>query len=182
MLTADIVIMVAFIVFVLLGVILGFGRGLKFITSGIFGIIISIFVCYLIFGLVLDISFVKDLCDDLLVLLENSGSVGSFFASIHIDFVVLAIVLFLIVQILRIIIVKIIKGVVEINNPACKVINKVLGAVFFALLLIAVVLILFQIVALIGGTTAENFLAGLDGSLFGLDALYNNNPLLSIIS
>lgn len=181
MLTADIIALIALLVFVLLGVLLGFGRGLKFFTSGIFGFIISVFVCYLIFGLVLDLGFVKRLCDDFLAWLEQSGSVGSFFASIHIDYVVLAIVLFIIVQIIRIFVVKLVRAVLEINNPVFRVINKVLGAAFFVLVLFAIVLVVFQIVAWIGGTTAQNFLQSLDGSLFGLDALFENNPLLSII-
>ena len=182
MLTADIIVLIAFIVFALLGVIFGFGKGLKFFTGGIFGIIISIFVCYLIFGLVLDLGFVKGLCNSFNEWLQESGSVGSFFASIHIDYVVLAIVLFIIVQIVRIIIVKIIKGVVETNNVVFKVINKVLGVVFFVLLLFAIILIVFQIAAWIGGDTSANFLAKLNGSFFGLDYVYENNPLLSVIS
>ena len=182
MLTADIVALLAFIAFALLGVIFGFGWGLKFFTSGIFGIIISIFVCYLIFGLVLDISFVKQLCDDFLNWLNESGSVGSFFASIHTDYIVLAVVLFFIVQICRMLIVKIVKSVVEIKNGVIKALNKVLGAVFFVLVLLAITLIVFQIIAWIGGSVADNFLAKLDGSLFGLDALFENNPLRSIFN
>ena len=180
MLTADIIAVVAFIVILLLGALAGFGRGLKFFTSGIFGIIISVIVCYFIFGLALDLSFVKQLCNNFNEWLNEKGSVGSFFADIHLDYVVLAIILFVIVQIIRIIIVKVISGVFEINNPVFKVINRALGAVFFLLVALALVLIIFQIVAWIGGTTAKNFLDSLEDSLFGLDALYENNPLLSV--
>ncbi len=182
MVTADIIAVVAFVVFAILGVLMGFGRGLKFFTSGIFGIIISIFVCYLIFGLVLDISFVKELCNNFNDWLNDSGSVGAFFADIHLDYVVLAIILFIIVQIVRIIIVKIVKGVFEIDNVVFKLINKVFGAVFFLAVALAIVLIAFQIVAWVGGTTEDNFLASLEGSLFGLDALFENNPLRSVFS
>ncbi len=182
MITADWVAIGAVAFFALLGLFVGFGRGLKFFTSGIFGIIISIFVCYLIFGLVLDISFVGDLCDKFNDWLTEQNSVGAFFADIHIDYVVLAVVLFIIVQIVRIIIVKIIRGVVEINNKAVKVINKVLGVVFFLAVLTAIVLFVFQIVAWVDGSTAESFTEALSGSFFKLDVLFENNPLRSVFS
>ena len=182
MLTADIIVLVAFVVFALLGVIVGFGRGLKFFTSGIFGIIISIFVCHLIFWLVLDISFVENLCNKFLAWLYDSGSVGSFFADIHVDYAVLAVVLFILIQIVRIIIVKTVKGVFESDKVVLRVLNKTFGAVLFVLVLFAIVLVVFQIVAWIGGTTAENFSAELDGSWFLLDALYEKNPLRSVFS
>ena len=41
MITADIIVLVGCILFVLIGAMVGFGKGLKFFTSGIFGIIIS---------------------------------------------------------------------------------------------------------------------------------------------
>ena len=182
MVTADVVVIVAFIVFALTGVVVGFGRGLKFFTGGVLGLIISVIVCYLIFGFVLDISFVKELCNKFLEWLNSKGSVGSFFADIHLDYVALAVVLFVIVQIIRIIIVKIIRRVFEIDNAAVKVLNKVFGAVLFVLVFVATMLIVFQIVAWVGSDTAENFLKNIQGSFFKLDDLYENNPLLSIFN
>ncbi len=179
---ADIIVLVAFVGFALLGGVVGFGRGLKFFTSGLFGIIMSVFVCYLIFGLVLDISFVKDLCDKFLEWLNSKGSLGTFFADIHADYMVLAVVLFIIIQIIRILIVKAVRGVFESEKAAIKLLNKIFGAVFFVVVLFAIMLIVFQVVSLIGGSTEENFLSNLDGSWFLLDVLYKNNPLLSIFN
>lgn len=182
MITADYIALAALVVSVLLGVGVGFGKGLKFFTSGIFGVIISIFVCYLIFGFVLDWDVVGNLLGDFNNWLREQGGVGTFFADIYIDRVVLAVVLFLIVQIVRMIIVKILKSIFEIDNIFVKVINKVVGAVFFAAVFVALLLFAFQIVSWIGGDTAANFLSYFDGSALLLDKLYLNNPLNAIFS
>ena len=131
MITADYIVLGVLVVFVLIGALVGFGKGLKFFTSGIFGVIISVFVCYLIFGLVLSWDFVAELLGKFSDWLREQGSVGTFFADIYIDRVVLAVVLFIIVQIVRIIVVKIVKGIVEINNVVFKVINRITSFNYF---------------------------------------------------
>lgn len=182
MITADIIVLVAFILFVLIGALAGFGKGLKFFTSGIFGVIISIFVCYLIYGLVLDWDAVRGLLDRFNEWLTQQGDVGQFFADIHTDRIVLAVVLFVVIQIIRIIIVKIIKGIVELDNVLFRIINKILGMAFFFAVALAILLVVFQIIAWIGGDTYANFLETLDGSIFRLDDLLINNPLNSVFT
>lgn len=182
MLTADYIVLGLLAVFVLIGAVVGFGKGLKFFTSGIFGVIISVFVCYLIFGLVLNWGFVNDLLERFRNWLYEQGSVGTFFADIYIDKVVLAIVLFIIIQIVRMIIVKILKSIFETENILFKVINKIFGAVFFAAVFVALLLFVFQIFTWIGGDTAANFLSNFEGSALLLDKLFLNNPLNSIFS
>ena len=88
--------------------------------------------------------------------------------------------LFVIVQIIRVIIVKIIKGIVEINMLGFKIINRILGMAFMFAVALAILLVVFQIVAWVGGDTAANFAAKLDGSVFRLDALFENTPLRSV--
>ena len=183
MLTADIIVLAGCALFVILGIIVGFGKGLKFFTSGIiFGTIISIFVCYLIYGFVLNWQFVRDLLDRFNEWMAGQGDVGTFFADIHTDRIVLAVVLFIIVTIVRVIVVNIIKSVVEIDNVFFKLINKVLGAAFFFAVALAILLIVFQIVAWVGGETATNFAESLSGSIFRLDDLFANNPLRAVFS
>ncbi|MCD8372568.1 MAG: hypothetical protein LUD27_04640 [Clostridia bacterium] len=180
MLTADWIALGLVVVFLALGALVGFGKGLKFFTSGIFGIIIAVVVCYLTLGFVLNIEFVQDLLADFDEWLRGTGSVGTFFADINIGKIVAAIILFIIVQIVRIIIVKIIKGIAEIDNIIFKVINKILGAVFFVAVLAAITLIVFQIFAMIGGETYDNFFANLEGSVFLLDKICENNLLIPV--
>ena len=182
MLTADYIVLGLLVVFVLVGSLVGFGNGLKFFTSGIFGVIISVFVCYLIFGLVLSWDAVAGLLDKFSGWLYEQGTAGTFFADIHIDKVALAVVLFIVVQIVRMIIVKVLGSIFEINNMFVKVINKTLGAVFFAAVFAALLLIVFQVVTWIGGDTELNFVSNFEGSKLLLDELYYNNPLKSIFS
>lgn len=182
MLTADIIVLAGSLLFMLVGAIVGFGKGLKFFTSGIFGVIISVFVCYIIYGFVLDWEFVRNLLDKFNAWLAEQGSVGTFFADIHTDRIALAVALFAIVQIIRIIVVSIIKSIVEINVLGLKIINKLLGIVFFFAVALAILLVVFQIVAWVGGDTATDFAEKLGGSIFKLDVLFENNPLKSVFA
>ncbi|MDE6001183.1 MAG: hypothetical protein K2G96_02540, partial [Clostridia bacterium] len=61
-----------------------------------------------------------------------------------------------------------------------KVINKILGVILFLAVFTLIVLFVFQIISWIGGSTAANFLLKLDGSKFGIDKLFLNNPLMSL--
>lgn len=180
MITADWVAVGLVAVFALLGLLLGFGKGLKFFTSGIFGIIISVFVCYCVGGLVLKLDIVQQLLNKFIGVLENKNGFCDFLIDIHIDIIVYYIALFIVVQIVRIIIVAILKNIAEINNIVFKIINKLLGLIFFLAVLAIITLFVFQIIGWIGGSTEENFKNLLDGSLFKLDVLFSNNPLLSL--
>lgn len=181
MIVADLIAIILIALFCLLGLWLGFGKGLSFFTKGIFGVIISVFVCYCFGGFILKISFVNNLVLDLNQKMSEGGGFLKFLADIHFEMIVYYIVLFIITLILRAIIVKIIKSVVEVKNVFMKVINKTLGMVFFVGVLVMFTLIAFQIVQAIGGSTAESFAASLKGSFFKLDELYLNNPLMVII-
>jgi len=180
MVGADWVAIVIVLGVAVLGALWGFGRGLKFFTGGIFGILISIFVCYSIGGLVLKLTFVRELLDKFTGALTDKNGFCDFLLKIHIDIVVYYIALFIVVQLARILIVLIFKNVVEINNPVFKIINRVLGALFLLAVLVLLTLVVFQIIYWIGGSTAAGFRLKLDGSAFKLDRLFENNPLCSL--
>ncbi len=180
MVGADWVAIVIVLGVAVLGALWGFGRGLKFFTSGIFGILISIFVCYSIGGLVLKLTFVRELLDKFTGALTDKNGFCDFLLKIHIDIVVYYIALFIVVQLARILIVLIFKNVIEINNSVFKIINRVLGAIFLLAVLVLLTLVVFQIIYWIGGSTAAGFRLKLDGSFFKLDSLFENNPLCSL--
>jgi hypothetical protein len=182
MITADWVAIGFVAVFILIGFLAGFGHGLKFFTSGIFGIIISIFVCYLVGGLILQVTFVQELLAKLIEIMTDKNAFCDFLIKIHIDVVLYYVILFIVVQIVRIIIVAILKGIIEVDNIVFKVINKILGVALFLAILAAVTLLVFQLCYWIGGTTSESVSTFLNGSVFKLDKLYANNPINALIA
>ena len=73
MILADWIAIAVVAAFILIGALVGFGKGLKFFTGGIFGIIISILVCYLVGGLVLEIPFVHDILEKFIQALTDKN-------------------------------------------------------------------------------------------------------------
>lgn len=182
MLLADWIAIAVIAVFVIIGLIVGFGAGLKFFTSGIFGVLISIFVCYCVGGFILDLQFVQDVLAKLSGLWADKD--GAFFVilnNIHAEIIIYYIALFIVVQILRVIIVSILKNIAEIKFLPMKIINKLLGAALFAGVMFLIALFVFQIINWVGGATAEQVVEAFDGSKLKLDWLFENNPLNSII-
>lgn len=170
------------LVSVLFGVLFGFGKLLKFFTGGIIGVIISVVVTYFCFGVVSSWGFVRDLMAKLITAMQNANnSIVNFLLKIGIEKIILAVGIFIVVQILRIIIVRIIKGIVEIDNPVTKVINKLFGIVLMLAVSCMIFLLVFHIIQLIGGDTLNNVRASINGSVFKLDWVFDHNPLLWII-
>ncbi|MGN0817649.1 MAG: hypothetical protein ACI4L9_01650, partial [Candidatus Coproplasma sp.] len=97
---------------IVLGLAAGFSGGLRFFTSGVFGVIISLVVCYFISGIVMQWTFVTDL----MAKITGWISVGSDSLKLQIATIVLYVLMFIVVQICRIIVVKILTGIAEINN------------------------------------------------------------------
>lgn len=180
MLLADWIFIGLIAFFCLLGIIFGFGKGLKFFTTGLFGILIAVLICYTLGGLIYNIGFIQSLLGSLVTAVEGAGGFGEFLLLIRIELIVYYVALFVIVMILRAIIVAIVKNVVESRNVVMKIINKTLGMAFFVCLFLLVALIAFQIIAAIGGATSESVLANLKDSFFKLDIVFQNNPLLEI--
>lgn len=166
----------------LLGLLFGFGKLLKFFTGGIIGIIISVVVTYFCFGVVSSWGFTRDVMAKLLESMQNANSAFlNFLIKIGIEKIILGIAIFIIVQILRIIIVRVIKSVVEIDNPVVKTVNRLFGIVLMLAVAIMVWLLVFHIIQLVGGQSAANVRANIDGSVFKLDWVYDHNPLKWII-
>ena len=180
MIIADWVAIAVFVAAAAIGAVVGFGKGLKFFTGGIFGIIISILVCYLIGGMVLKIPFVHDLLEKFIQALTDKNKFCDFLLKIHIEIVVYYIVLFIVVSALRVLIVFLLKRFVESNNIVFKVFNKILGALFLIVVALLLALLIFQIIYWIGGSAYEDFHKSLAGSFFKLDKLLEANPLASL--
>ena len=181
MVLADWIVIGLLALFAIFGMLFGFGKGLKFFTGGIFGIIISVFVCYALGGLIYNIGFVHKGLESLRAAIERNGNgFCKFLLTIRIDIIVYYVALFIVVTILRIIIVRLIKSFVEIENMAVIVLNKIFGVIFFVGVFFFLMLFAFWIIALIKGANAVDFTA-IANSKLKLDWLYEHNPFMTII-
>lgn len=181
MILADWIVIGLAALFAIFGMLFGFGKGLKIFTGGIFGIIISVIVCYALGGLIYHISFVQKILESFRnVLINNGNGFCKFLLKIQIDIIVYYVALFIVVTILRIIIVRIIKSIVEIDKMFVIVLNKSLGVIFFLGVLSFMLLFVFWIIALIKGPNIADF-PSLAGSKLKLDWLYENNPFTTIV-
>ena len=177
MITADVITLIVGVVSLACGSLLGLSKSLKVFTKGIFGAAISLIVCYFIYGIVLDWKFVSDLLEKLHeFLVSQNNFFCDLLVTIRIDMIVFFVVLFAVVTLVRIFLVNLIAELFGSDNKVIKVINKFLGAIFFLFMVFVVALIAFQILS-----TSTTFAEKLNGSVFGLDKLYHNNPLMSII-
>ncbi|MCH5147799.1 MAG: hypothetical protein J1G05_00360 [Clostridiales bacterium] len=168
---------------ILLGALLGFGKLLAFFTNKIFGKITALFVCYTFGGMIMSIGFVQDL----LIKIASLWSSGDnfflvFLTKIHPEVIIFYIILFIAVFWLLKLLALLAKAILEIKVMPLKIINKVGGALLLTATGILIGLLIFQIIAWVGGETAVNLLNDLHGSVFGLDKLFLNNPLLGLVN
>lgn len=167
----------------LLGALLGFGKLLSFLTSKIFGKITALFICYSFGGMFMSIGFVQDF----LVKIASLWSGGdnfflAFLTKIHPEVIIFYIILFIAVFWILKLLALLAKAILEIKVMPIKIINKVGGAMLLTATGVLIGLFVFQIIAWVGGETAVNLLESLNGSVFGLDKLFLNNPLLGLVN
>ena len=181
MIGADLIALITIIFCFVGGASLGFGRWLKILTGGVVGRIISVIVCYFLFGIVLDWYFVRAFMQKITeALQENGGWFANVLLTIRLDLIVFGALLFIAVQGLRKLLVYIIANVMQSDYKAISVFNRFLGVVLLTAFAAIVMLVVFQVVAWVLGTGGGLYPA-LQNSVFGLDKIYINNPLNSLI-
>ena len=182
MVSFDYIAIIVVLAAIVLGSLFGFGKLLKFFTGGIIGFLISVVVTYFFIGVVASWGFVQDIMAKIVGAMQNANNgFVNFLLKIGIERVILGVMLFIAVQILRILIVNIIKGIMEIDNPVLRVINRVGGALLMLAVVVMLTLLAFHIIALIGGGSEESVKQALSGSVFKFDWVYEHNPLQYII-
>ncbi len=179
MLMVDWIALGIIVVFAAIGALIGFGRGLKFLTGGIFGIIISVVLCYIFGSMILGVPFVNDL------LTKLAESIGGW--SIVVT-VIYCVVLFILFTLIRILIVKIIRKVAEADVLIMKIINKVFGAILMAAFGVLLGMLALQIIYWVQANPDSlvdiyvnwmmNAETGDPSAIVG--ALYVNNPLSAL--
>ena len=156
MITADFIAIGIVAFMALMGLLAGFGKCLKFFTCGLFGIIISIIICYLLGVVILKIGFISDLVDKFIAALTDKNSFCDFLLRIRIHLVVYYVALFTVVMVLRAILVRIIKSIAEIENSVIKVLNKIFGGIFMVCVTAVLTLFAFQVISWITEATRNS--------------------------
>ena len=174
----DWIFIAVFLGIAVLGAIMGLGRGLKILTGGIFGIIISVLICYCLGGIILEIPFISQLLKDLAAHWAHID----WLTKIHLEIIIYYIALFIITMLVRILLVWIIRHVVESDFIVLKILNKVGGALLLVAVGFMLMFLVFQIIGWIGGQTEISFYEKLvtNGNAI-LRPLYEHNPMNSLI-
>ena len=153
-----------------LGLAVGFGRTLKFFTRGIFGFIISVFVCATFGGMIQGIPVVQ------IWLTSLNQSMGGFLQTIHLESIVFYVVFFLVVQVVRILAVKLIAGLFSADILPVRIVNRLLGMVLMVAAVFLLLLLVFAVFRVLQDTSfVQNILDSLNGTFLG--KIYENNPV-----
>ncbi len=171
--TFDSVTLICAIVLAGLGLALGFARVLRLFTKGIFGFILSVFLCATFGGMIAGIPAVAGLISDLNASLSDAWS---FLGKIHLETVIYYIILFVVIQILRILIVRLIGSVFSADNAVMRFLNRILGMILMLAAVFLLTLLVFGIFRIFESTDfVQDFIAKTDGTFLGL--LYDINPV-----
>lgn len=166
----DSITLIVAIVLAGLGLVVGFARTLRFFTHGIFGVILSVFVCATFGGMIQGIGPVQEWFTKL------NDAMPGFLQTIHAATIIYYILLFLIVQILRVLIVRLLAGAFSAPAAPVRVINRILGMVLMVAAVLLLVLLVFAVIAIFGDKAGViDFVSKLDGTFLG--TLYEHNPV-----
>lgn len=157
----------------IIGMFMGFHKQLNFLTGGIFGVIISIVVCFMIGGTLQTLEFSQKL---IAFVNEKSAEAWSFLQYLKLGYVAFYLVLFAIVQIARAILMSIIKSIASKDNGVIKFVDKSLGLIFGAAFFCAVILLLLAGVKMIENSSfGQTIMTYINDSY--LKVIYENNPI-----
>jgi len=172
--TIDIITLVVGVALMILGYLRGFGKSLKTFTGGVFGIIISVFVCVAFGGMILGTNLVSGWVSQLNEILTAKWD---FLGKVQMAVIIYYVAMFVVVQIIRIIIVKLVCGIFEADNKVMKIINRVLGTVFVPAITFVFLLLVLAVIKLFDGSEATGGLMEKIAGSF-IAKLYEINPIV----
>ena len=173
MTTIDSITLLVGILLAALGFAVGFGRALRFFTKGIFGFVISVFVCATFGGMIAGIPAVSKLISDLN---EYLGGKWSFLETIHLATAVYYLILFAAVQILRIAVVRLIGAIFSADNSVMRLLNRVFGTLFMVAAVFLLTLLVLAVFRIFDDTSfVQGIVEDISGSFLG--TLYRHNPV-----
>ena len=178
MITADIIFLIAMLIALALGALLGFGKVFVIILKGKLGFVLALYVAYLLTNILYNIPFIHDFGVGIVNgLTDNSNFFTNILLFIRIDFIIIFLIVAFICILLKIIFAKTIQAFFEMDNKVMKIINRVTGSLTMLLYAFTLMLIVFQIIYTFNDGVNGSYFYSLKGSVFGLNLLYANNPL-----
>ncbi|MCR4661123.1 MAG: hypothetical protein K5765_03870 [Clostridia bacterium] len=178
----SIIIIVGFALSLILGFALGLGRSLSIFITGIFGVIISIILCFAFGGLIAKIPFVADKIVELNAFFMSKSE---FLGKIKLATIIYFVILFLIFQVVRFILAKIIKKALKPTkgestaSKAWNIINRLISMIFLGGMFVVLVFIALGVVSLFQDVQGvQDTLIKCQDYKFSLFLkMYENNPI-----
>lgn len=181
--TYSIVFIVGLVVSILLGYLLGFGKTLKFCTGGIIKHLIAVWFCITFGGMIASIPLIASLIERGN---EYFAQFAAILAKINVATWIYYIILFIVVELVRLILVFIVRKVFEPKDKKStiggvrNIINRALGAILFgAFWMVLVWAILAALAVLTDVPAVETWLEQVadDKTARLIYALYKFNPI-----
>ena len=178
MITADIIFLIAMLLALALGALLGFGKVFVFILKGKLGFVLALYIAYLLTNILYNIPFIHDFGVGIVTgLTDNNNFFTNILLFIRIDFIIIFLIVAVGCIVLKLVFAKTIQAVFEMDNKVMKIVNRVTGSLTMFLYAFTLMLIVFQTIYTFNNGVDGDYFKTLDGSVFGLQALYGNNPL-----
>lgn len=178
MVTADVIFLIAMIIALALGALLGFGKVFCFILKGKFGFVLALYLAYLLTNVLYNIPFIHDFGVSIVTsLTNNSNFFTNILLFIRIDFIIIFLIVAVGCVILKLIFAKTIQAIFEMDNKVMKIINRVTGSLIMFVYAFTLMLTVFQVIYTFNNGINGEYYQTLLGSVFKLNYLYADNPL-----
>ena len=178
----DYIVLGILIISILIGLIFGLSKRIRKSSFGIVSILLALITTYSIVCVLLTIPQFKSFLDRINIrMLEVNNPFLDFLVTIKINLIVLMFVVLIIVLLVKRFVLNRISDLLELDNKFSKILNRVLGVIYSVVLSAAVVLIVFQIVFLVKGTSGTIY-DSIQGSVFKMDYVYENNPIVNVFN
>ena len=175
----NLIFIIAMLLIALIGFLLGFSRTLKFYFRGIFGFIVSIFLCIVLGGMIRNLSIVAGWLNSLNTFLQEKAGFLANWGTIAIYYIAL----FIVINIIKLIFTKMLIKFFGMNNIFMKIINKLLGLCFAVVMTLFLMWFIISIMQMIDQNKVDDLYAyfmGKNGKI--LVEILKWNPLKNLFA
>ncbi len=170
------------IISILIGLIFGLSKRIRKSSFGIVSILLALITTYSIVCVLLTIPQFKSFLDGINIrMLEKNNPFLDFLVNIKVNLIILMLIVLVLVLLVKRFVLNRISDLLELDNKVSKILNRVLGVIYSVVLSAAVILIVFQIIFLVKGTSGTIY-DSIQGSVFKMDYVYENNPIVNVFN